>query len=720
MDVRKLKNTLFKRTALVFVGVVFLFAVSFSMTIPSSSYAQPAPQATSQDDATTEDATETGTNCAIEKIGWILCPVIEGSAKLADFAFRFLANNFLAIEAELLSSQDPNTGTFAAWGEARNLANILFVIAFVIIVYSQITGSGLNNYGIKRMLPRLILAAIAVNVSYYICQALADISNILGYNIMQMLQATADRIGPRVMGPDVAAGPNLSTTSGGGIVATIALAALPLAGIIWLLLPVLGSIVLFIVVTCVTIILILLLRKAFIVLLVVISPLAFVMYLLPNTEKYFSKWLDMFWKLLLVFPIVSLLMGGGQLASTIILVAGSQDAPAQGQPVQCDTSGTNGKDATSANIQTDSFGIDGECPIIVGNKQSSMTLGLVAAGIAVAPLLAVWSVLQGALAAAGAIGGKIGGAVNSIQGKQRGKLGKSMAENNERRRNQINAAAISGDTRLGRALNRASLGSARRGAARRAKGNYAKSAMHNAEIDYISRKALDENDELTGFGKSLAGGVLASEQQRDKVRSNALNAQNSLQNEEIKAASVRAETMADDKLVGQVKTLDGSNMNSPEISAAINELAKRQNFEGLQQAIEKIADHGNGKSSLVSRSVASAMSQNGGGLLTSSQLGDISRGDVSSGAYQKFANENLENGILSPEKMAESGPGLLKEASRVANVSGSLDAMQQLVNSANSAYNDDVLNKKISRNAKVINSFRAGKDANDVNFKPRS
>lgn len=103
-----------------------------------------------------------GTTCAVEKIGWILCPIIEGSAKIADKLFNFLSEYFLEIEPELLTSKpDGGNGTITAWEQARNLANIMFVIAFILIIYSQITGSGLNNYGIKRMLPRLIIAPLS-------------------------------------------------------------------------------------------------------------------------------------------------------------------------------------------------------------------------------------------------------------------------------------------------------------------------------------------------------------------------------------------------------------------------------------------------------------------------------------------------------------------------------------------------------------------------------
>ena len=75
----------------------------------------------------------------------------------------------------------------------------------------------------------------------------------------------------------------------------------------------------------VTIAALLIARKALIVILIVISPLAFVAFLLPNTEKFFSKWRSTFVGLLMVFPIVGLLFGGGILAGSIVK-AGATDA----------------------------------------------------------------------------------------------------------------------------------------------------------------------------------------------------------------------------------------------------------------------------------------------------------------------------------------------------------------------------------------------------------
>lgn len=346
-----------------------------------------------------EDAT-TSSTCAVERIGWLLCPIIQGAGKMADKAFQFLSNNFLETEPELVSST-PDKGTQYAWNIARNLANIMFIVAFLIIIYSQVTGAGITNYGIKKMLPRLIVAAIAVNASYYICQIIVDLTNIMGREIQSFMVDTARGITTNAAMP--MGGSFIFGKDSPGTLETIISGVLGLS-IVWIFLPflLLGSGT--ILITCIILIVILLMRKAFVVLLIVAAPVAFVAYLLPNTEKYFQKWLSMFWKLLLVFPIVGMLMGGGQLASAIILATGSHSTATYSDTgekcVQLATHTTAGSSITSCN--------GGSVPFL---------LGLTAAVIAVAPLLAVGAVLKGALSAAGAIGGKIAGAVETYTKK---------------------------------------------------------------------------------------------------------------------------------------------------------------------------------------------------------------------------------------------------------------------------------------------------------------
>lgn len=449
----------FKFFSIFFTALITL-AVTASIAFAPITAAQSAnPNADTSGDVV---AKEDGTTCAIEKVGWILCPILEGAAKIADKTFSLLANNFLQVEPKLLADD----GAKPAWELARNLANIMFVIAFLAIVYSQITGSGLNNYGIKRMLPRLIIAAIAVNVSFYICQILVDISNIMGYAIKEALSAASNTVGPSVLGGSPQ---GLDTETGNGVLTYITIGALATAGVVWLILGPTALIITAVLVTALTVIVILLLRKAILVLLVVASPIAFVMYLLPNTEKLFDKWLKMFWGLLMVFPVVAALFGGGQLASTIILMAGASTPSQNANAEQC-VADAEKANAEKTQAQKDKEAVENgytvpcegmlsiSSPDSQETAQAGWMLGLVATGIAVAPLLAVWSVLKGALAAAGAIGGRIAsnvqkGSQGTIGGggkKLKDAYGKSTVGQMRARDKKIREIDIRGGTYSGR------------------------------------------------------------------------------------------------------------------------------------------------------------------------------------------------------------------------------------------------------------------------------
>lgn len=97
------------------------------------------------------------------------------TATLNDGLFGFLRDN-LEFKAEFLKT---DSAAYKAWQSFLNIANVMFVIAFIAIVFSQVTSIGISNYGIKKLLPKLIVVAILVNVSYFICQLVVDLSNLL-------------------------------------------------------------------------------------------------------------------------------------------------------------------------------------------------------------------------------------------------------------------------------------------------------------------------------------------------------------------------------------------------------------------------------------------------------------------------------------------------------------------------------------------------------------
>ena len=663
------------------------------------------PQAQNAGGASSKD----GVTCAIEKIGWILCPLMEGVAKAADMSYAVLANNFLQIEPELLSAKPAaGAGTITAWEYARNIANVAFIIAFLVIIYSQVTGAGLNNYGIKRMLPRLIIAAIAVNISYYICQAMVDVSNILGFEVKGALEGVAKQIGPLVMAQDPQAA-NTQTSSGGlGILSKITIAVLAVGAVVWIFTGLMGSIGLLVLITVLTVIAILLLRKAFIVILVVLSPLAFVAYLLPNTEKYFSKWLNMFWQLLMVFPIVALLFGGGQLASTTILVAGaSANATQQAQTQTQNCQNAQGATPTVPPVNN-GYNIPCEEQVEIGSgnnkKPAGWMLGLVAAGIAIAPLLFVWSVLKGALAAAGAIGGKISNAIqDASKGKRNDLMGK-YKEDKDRRKQNRDIRALQG-TPMGKAINVATLGSARRNARRRANVDRTKARYNEAYLGYVAdssvktkdgQPVLDQNGnpELTRFGRQLAGGVTpfglgSSQGGQMRAASDAVNAMRELEIKNVKAAHATIDSLDET----QLKNVIGSakDKNDPQLAAALERMAKigdKKTVAGYADAV------GKGGSSLASRSLGAALA--GEGYLKSRDIDEISRGAMGNEGFEQRVLQNINDGIYSPDSLANAGKAELDFVHQIAGSSGHVGARSALNTAASKAMLDERLKIKLN------------------------
>lgn len=249
------------------------------------------------------------TKCAIPGLGWILCPVLTLMSSLADDMLN-LFEGFLVTSPSMVSN---TSTTYKAWQIVRNIANIAFVIAFLVIIFSQITSVGVTNYGIKKMLPRLIIAAILVNLSFYICQIAVDLSNIIGVSLNGFLASPSLNPGGAVASGWWSGNNTWTSTLGKVGVIGIGIVAVSMGALAFLIPALLSAIV-----ALAMILFILIGRQAIIILLVIISPLAFVAYLLPNTEKLFKKWQTTLTSMLLLFPIVAFVAGVSKLAANIL------------------------------------------------------------------------------------------------------------------------------------------------------------------------------------------------------------------------------------------------------------------------------------------------------------------------------------------------------------------------------------------------------------------
>lgn len=240
------------------------------------------------------------------KIGamqWILCPTMNNTAYTANWIDN-LTQNMLEVKTD---RYDTKSDTYKGWGMVRNIANILIIVFLSVVVFSQLTGYGIDNYGIKKMLPRLIVMAIIINLSFYVCEIVIDLSNIAGVGLRNMFGSFGNTIGDGASG----GGTHFITTSLVGIFSAFSTAGGPAiaagaaaASFGWVAILIAAIVfVLVIIVAVVTLWLMLGVREIIIITCVILSPLAFAAFVLPNTQNLFKKWWDLFKAAIIVYPI---------------------------------------------------------------------------------------------------------------------------------------------------------------------------------------------------------------------------------------------------------------------------------------------------------------------------------------------------------------------------------------------------------------------------------
>lgn len=262
-------------------------------------------------------------------LGWIVCPMIYGLRDAANGIFKNTVTPLLRVHdsiVEALAGNSESSTMYQAWSFFRNIGNILFVLAMLFVIFSQITGFGIDNYGIKKILPKLIVTAIIVNFSYIICGALVDLSNIAGDGIKNIFESVATNLNGHATPSfaDNVAGSVIDIVAVIGTGAAVAGAVTTVVGaatsgsLLAIIVPVLafvGSAV----IAGLFAMLMLGLRQALIVIMIAISPVAFVLYAIPNTSGIFKKWLQLFKTLLTLYPVFCFMSGGGFLASNLII-----------------------------------------------------------------------------------------------------------------------------------------------------------------------------------------------------------------------------------------------------------------------------------------------------------------------------------------------------------------------------------------------------------------
>ena len=367
-----------------------------NLTVLSEPMDTPENTGTTPEDPSESEETEPTCASRAGELGWILCPLIKGAGELLQGFFENWIEPFLQIDAELLSGSD--NSVFKAWQGFQTIANLIFVVIFLFVIFSQLTGVGIDNYGIKKVLPKLIIGAVLINLSYIICQLAVDVSNILG----SAMKSFFGNIPPDVGGVQIRVngGEGTGALEAGAVVLTVIVGALVAQKVltmgIMVIIPIL-ILLLTVLFSLFFLFFMLGIRQALAIVLVAISPLAFVCYILPNTKSLFKKWTDLFKAMLLAYPIASAMVYGGDLVSRILIDANAQ-------------AGTPG-------------------------VVESLGLLVTAAVVSIAPVFAIPGLLKKSLSAIDGVGGML----NKVQSGGRSgakRVGDGVA--NSRRLNNVN------------------------------------------------------------------------------------------------------------------------------------------------------------------------------------------------------------------------------------------------------------------------------------------
>lgn len=276
--------------------------------------------------STTEKEKKTTQTCdnSLGSLGWLVCPATGKISEAVDWLYD---KNKEVLEINPVKAEEESP-IYQIWNYFLGVANIAFVIFLLIAIYSQITGVGISNYGIKKALPKLIIAAIMVNLSFLICSILVDASNIIGAGLRGIFTSIEESTVPYFLGAEGAASAetNVAMTElygalagGTGLAVTAGFVAFE-GGEIWMLIPAVLAALISVVVGLITIAL----RQVVVILLIMIAPLAIVAYIMPNTESLFKKWKNLLVRMLVFYPMYSLLFGASSLAGWAI-IASAQD-----------------------------------------------------------------------------------------------------------------------------------------------------------------------------------------------------------------------------------------------------------------------------------------------------------------------------------------------------------------------------------------------------------
>jgi hypothetical protein len=258
-------------------------------------------------------------------LAWMFCGIINDLSGGVDWIYNDMIQPLLVTQPLNLSnsSSDP-VHTYAIWSNFRLYGDIFLVLALLIVVFGESIGGGLlDAYTVKRVLPRIMAAAILINLSIYLVAIAVDITNVIGAGINNLLQAPFNaQINGTPGHPSqyyTLQMNNVTGSIGGGVTLAVIITALfHITAAAKILMYVAAAVLIPALCLFLAIMATVVVRRGLIVLLVFLAPIAFALYCLPNTEKYFRRWWDLLMRTLMVYPLIAVFFALGNIMSVTI------------------------------------------------------------------------------------------------------------------------------------------------------------------------------------------------------------------------------------------------------------------------------------------------------------------------------------------------------------------------------------------------------------------
>jgi len=150
-----------------------------------------------------------------------------------------------------------------------------------------------DAYTVKKVLPRLVIAVILIQLSWFLFTGMISLTNAIAYGVEALIYAPFGS-------PQQFELQNIMASADGGLGISIVLAAGAGVAMAGVALSLVGTALLAMLIGFA----LLMFRQVLVVALLVVSPLALVAWILPNTEKFWKLWWESFSKLLIVYPLI--------------------------------------------------------------------------------------------------------------------------------------------------------------------------------------------------------------------------------------------------------------------------------------------------------------------------------------------------------------------------------------------------------------------------------